>query len=221
MNDDVLFGIMYLCVPAETTLGLFTIELLDSCEVDLAEIQDKLNFKSLFITTDFAVTTTTRADWNVLYACGLTHDNVIIALDGLRYKLQPVANIDTIVDFCYRISDSYGAGIGLTAVLVEKVAFQAVFAHFILEKSAYLPVKPIVPIGDKESRAKPIRDYMLMKRFLFSNKLPFLDVMRNEFNSLGFARYDDTVDPIGLLMQHISRSHINATYREIKNPFRI
>ena len=212
---------MYLCVPAETTLGIFTIELLDSCQVDLAKIKDRLNFKALFVTSDFAVTATTRADWNVLYGCGLTEDGVVVVLDGLRYKLQPVANIDTIVDFCYRISDSYGAGVGLTAVLVEKVAFQTVFAHFIAEKSSYLPVKPIVPIGDKEGRAKPIRDYMLMKRFLYSDKLPFLDVMRNEFNSLGFARHDDTIDPIGLLLQHLSRSYIQATYREIKDPFKV
>jgi len=224
MNNDILFGIMFLCTPAETTLGLFPLDLFESCVTDLVEfrrLNEGLNLKYLFITSDFAVSAKTKADWNVLYAIGVTQDDRIIILDGLRYKQQPVSNIDTIVDFCHRINDSYGAGLGLSGVLVEKVAFQAVFAHFIAEKSVYLPVKEIVPIGDKESRARPIRDYMLLERFLVSDKLPFLDIMRNEFVSLGFARYDDTVDPISLLLQHLSKSHIKAVLRTIKDPFKI
>ena len=221
MNNDVLFGIMFLCTPAETTLGLFPLELFEDCVVDLTKIRDDLDLKYLFITTDFAVSVKTRADWNVLYAVGITQDDRLIVLDGLRYKLQPVTNIDTIIEFCHRINDSYGAGIGLSGVLVEKVAFQAVFAHFIAEKSVYLPVKDVVPIGDKDARARPIRDYMLMQRLLISDKLPFLDIMKNEFVSMGFARYDDTIDPLGLLLQHLSKNHIRAIVRTIKDPFKI
>jgi hypothetical protein len=218
MQDDVLFGIMYLCTAAETTLGLFPLELIDACIADFSQqiFKDKIkNLKALFVTSDFAVTAKTRSDWNVLYAVGLTQNNEYLALDGLRYKTQPTTNIDTIVDFCYRINATYGEGIGLTAVLTEKVAFQSIFAHFMAEKSSFLPIHEVVPMGDKDSRARPIRDYMLMERFWMSHKIDFIDIIRAEMNSLGFARHDDTVDPFSLLLQHTSRSHVDASYHEI------
>ena len=221
MDNDVLFGIMYLCTPADTTLGIFTLELFKSCVKDLSKLKKELDFKALFVTTDFAISLRTRADWNVIYACGVTYDDRIILLDGLRYKIEPTANVRVVSDFAYRINDTYGAGLGLTAILVEKIAFQSVFANFLAENNSMLPVQAIVPIGDKESRARPIRDYMLVDRFWIDDTLPFLATMRNEFVALGFARHDDCVDPIGLLLQHISRTHISATYKEIKNPFKL
>jgi hypothetical protein len=219
MDNDVMFGIMFLCKPADATLGIFSSELFDGCVIDLDKNKNKLAFKALYVTSDFAISGKTRADWNVLYACGVTHDNEIIVLDGLRYKVQPETNIDTIVAFCYRINDAYGvAGAALTGVLIEKVGFQSVFGNFMIEKAPYLPVVQVVPMGDKVSRARPIADYMRMERFWISDKIPFLKTMKNEFTAMGFARYDDTVDPFGLLLQHISRTAVSAKLHNIKIP---
>lgn len=219
MNNDVLFGIMYLCKAADATLGLFSIELFDSCVADLSKMKKELVFQSFFITSDFATSMHTKADWNVLYACGITQEDKVIVLDGMRYKLPAEANIDVVIDFVYRTTDSWDHTV--TAVLVENVAFQSIFANFINEKSAFMPVQKVVPIGKKQERATPIRDYMILGRFFISDKLPFLDIMRNEFTTLGFSRYEDTVDPLSLLLQYLSRTNIKARMRCIKDPFKI
>jgi phage terminase large subunit-like protein len=200
MNNDVKFKIMYLCDPSATTKVSFTEEMVSR---DLPKGHSE--YVTILVTTDFAVKKKETADWNVLICIGVTKNGDYHLLDGERYREEAATNLDNLIAFCDKMAAIHQK---FDMVVIESVAFQAVFKSFLEEKRPDIPCVGHVPKGDKEHRAKNVQMLSRAYRLFISQIIDFIEQLHSEFMNFGNSKYDDIMDSVSLGVQYMMSNGI-------------
>lgn len=202
MMNDPEFAVMYLCDPYALSAKLFS---RDRIKQPIPFAPHK--YKAIYITTDHAVSLKTQADWNVAYVVGITEHHHVHVLEGERWKADMDDSVDRIALLADTAVIKYNR---LTQILFENVGFQALFMQSMITKRPDLPVAGVVPKGDKGHRANIVSTWMNRDLLWINQSLPFIDVLVDEWVEFPASSHDDTLDPMGLLFQHIHLKPISA-----------
>lgn len=195
MQNNILFDIMYMNDPQATSANLFSL-------ADLSRgIPEPLPpLKSLYITTDSAVSEKTRADWNCYIAVGIDADDNYYLLDMLRFKAHPDDVVEMMVQFVEKIAFVYRR---LDAVIIENAGFQAFFKGILERRRTDFPIQMAVPKGDKGHRASLTSAVAKAGKLYINQQLIDLPTLQSEWMNFPKHPHDDTLDPIGLLIQYL------------------
>jgi len=204
INDDRIFGVMYLCDVHANALELF------NSKTASKDIPHPLPpFIGVYVSTDWATSTKERADYTVFAALGVDALHNIYLLDMERRK-EP---IDTLMESFYAFVDRTSALYGrLDAVITENVAFQSVIYGLVASARPDIPIVGIVPKGDKTQRARVLANYALNDKFYVNQRIdPYvLKALNDELVNFGIHPHDDTVDALSLLFQHTKLISVEA-----------
>lgn len=210
MQNDALFEIQYLNNPQAMTSSLFSL-------ADLShDIPRPLpDFKFVYITTDQAISMSARADFNVYMCVGIDrYDNYYI-LDMVRFKGDVEQQIQILSSFYDKSVELYKK---VNAVLFEKVAMQGIFSNLLNKMRPDIPTDKFAPKGDKSIRANLVARYAKAGKLFINQQLPDLSTLISEWINFPLAKHDDTLDPLGLLMQYTSATVSVKKLHFIRSP---
>lgn len=204
INDDRIFGVMYLCDVHTNALELFNAK---TASKDIPHPLPPLI--GVYVSTDWATSTKERADYTVFAAVGVDAAHNIYLLDMERRK-EP---IDTLMGSFYSFVDRTAALYGrLDAVITENVAFQSVIYGLVVSARPDIPIVGIVPKGDKTQRARVLATYAVNDKFFVNQRIdPYvLKALNDELTNFGIHPHDDTVDALSLLFQYTKMASVEA-----------
>lgn len=216
---ELLFRIMYLCDPQATSIEIFTRDKLDLDIPRNIDGQLSVTLTNVYISTDFALSLKQSADFTVFAAIGKDAADNFYLLDMRRIKEDEKKSPRTLAEFATEIHNRYGR---LDQILIEKVGFQSVLGTVLSNIAPYLPYLAVKPIGDKAHRARLVADVMNRGQFLISQKIDpaILKQLKDEWMYFGTHSHDDTLDPVGLLMQHLGvQTTLSATLHVVRSPY--
>ncbi len=196
IQNDAIYFIQYENDPRAMTKSLFTVEDMNR---NLPEKMPAL--ASVYITTDLAVSLLQAADFTVYQAWGIDFDNNCYLLDMRRMKIDIHTALDELVRFSKLVPKDWGM---LNNVLIENVAFQSVFQQLLAKIDPYMPTFGVVPRGDKGHRATFVSDWSRRGKIFIRQTLPDIEILKSEWMNFDKAPHDDTLDPAGLLFQHLN-----------------
>ncbi len=208
-----LFDTTYLLNAQAASIQLFTEILLSR---DVPDLMHLPKFKGIYITTDFALGIEQRNDWTVFQAVGLDYDGNYYILDQRRVKETDDDSPDTLVAFVDYIAWTYGR---MDMIYVEKVAFSGTMGTLLMKTRAGLPVQKIVPIGNKGHRAALVSSLAKRGQLFINQTMQDIGQLKTEWMNFGMYPHDDTLDPMGLILQAHGMSTVTATYSTIKSPY--
>lgn len=211
MNNDALFNIMYMNDPSAMTASLFTTAQLS---IDLPKPLPAL--KTVHVGTDFAISQTTAADFNVFIAIGQDYTDNWYLLDMTRFKTDPDNIIAVLGDFCDRVASTYHM---LSGVVVERVGFQSLLQHFAGKVRPDLPLQPHVPKGDKYHRGQYAKGLAQQGKLFINQNMPYIQILKSEWLNFPLARHDDTLDAATLVMQFLGGGISVRNVRTIRSPY--
>lgn len=211
LKNDVIWRLMYLSDPRGATANMFTIESLSQ------GIPHPLPaFTAIYIGVDLAVSLKQQADYTVYTAVGLDRSQNIYVLDMVRIKATGNVMVDELAKFADRIANQYGM---LTRIVIEKIAFQALFLQNVLEKRPDLPLDGYVPKGDKAHRAGIVSAKALRGELFINKHIKDYSVLVSECMNFPLAKHDDTLDSISLLLQYLGLSIVPSTVKRVKSSY--
>ena len=141
-----------------------------------------------YVTTDFAMTTKTTADFSVLMVVR-THGNDMMVCDMLRGRWDT----PTLEDMLHQIHRRYNPRF----IGVEKVAYGiSVIQRF---KADGVPIRELSVVRDKIARSTDAQIMMQNGNIYFRKDAPWLDEFEPELLAFDSAPHDDQVDAIGLI----------------------
>lgn len=211
---EMLFRIMYLCDPQASAIEIFNPELLN---MDLPNPLP--DFIHVYITTDFAISTKQTADWTVFQAVGEDKDGNFYLLDMARIKEDEKNSPTSLKLFANHVIFRYGR---LDNILIESVAFSATMGTLLHHVAPNLPYLTVKPVGDKSHRARIVSDVSNRQQLFINQSMNpmHLEQLKKEWLNFGTHPHDDTLDPMGLLMQYLGvRSTMSATLSVVRSPF--
>lgn len=138
---------------------------------------------------DLAVTVGAKSDYTVLIVGGTTRDGDLLILDIIREKIEGAGHLDMLRRVYSRHRPAL---IGIEAVQYQISLVQAAAAEG-------LPVKKLVPFGDKLARALPAAAKMEAGKVFFRRNAPWLGELLDELLKFPNARRDDQVDAFAYL----------------------
>jgi predicted phage terminase large subunit-like protein len=213
MDDDALYKIMYECDPTALAKALF---LRHELKRDLPPKLPQLT--GIYISTDWAASLKTAADFTVFQVFGIDADNNVYMFDMKRLKTDFPSAVQALVAFSRETADKYGR---LDGILVENVGFQASIEPTIRSTDHSLPVISVVPKGDKLHRAGVVSDWVRREKYFINQSISDLDYMIGEWMNFGAHPHDDTLDAASLLFQHLNLCLITAEVSEVHSEFLI
>jgi predicted phage terminase large subunit-like protein len=214
-GSDRMFQLMYLNNTSVTAAGLFDEEVLGR---DLPEdVLDRVI--KIYITTDWALKTKEQHDFSVFLAVGIDKENRFYILDMLRIKQGPESSPQALGEFADQVALDYGLRVGLQNILIEGVAFQTVMGTLLQQARPDLPYVAVPPKGDKGFRAKLVSNAAHTGRLFINQRSKDLQTLKREWINFGTAKHDDTLDPMGLLIQYLGSSAVTARVRYHKSRF--
>lgn len=214
MSDDgseTLFELMYMANPQASAAALFTAEHLRR---DLPE-DYRRRLVDIYITTDWALKVQERNDFTVFLAVGLDAEGNFYVLDMLRLKMGLESSPQALADFTKEIADRYGF---VSDIIIESVAFQDAIGLLFEKANAVLPYSLHKPVGNKGHRATLVSDAARSGRLYINQQINQLHVLTQEWLHFGTAKHDDTLDPMGLLIQYLGMSQMSATVTMFQHP---
>lgn len=211
-DGDTLFRVMYLCDPRATSIGYFTQEMLDREPPEL-RLED---VKNVWITTDFALSIKQRADFTVFQCVVEDKQGRLFMVAQLRLKAVIEDSLPALYMFADRMALTWHK---LTGIIVEHVAFSTTIDVIIRKDGrSDLPVIGVIPKGDKGFRASLTQEWMHRERlFLFQN-IRDIDILKMEWLNFDKAPHDDTLDPMGILLQHLGMNAVQAKLHKVRDP---
>lgn len=206
INNDAIFNIMYMNDPSAMTSSLFTIADLSR---DLPSPVPPL--RRIYITTDQAISMSKRADYNVYMAVGVDADNNYYILDMVRFKGDPETQLTMLSNFYDRVQTANNRP--PDGVLFENIAMQSQFVYLLNRAHPHIPTYTHSPKGDKSVRAQPVSRAAKAGKLFINKRMPDYPELVSEWLNFPLAKHDDTLDPVGLLMQFLSK---NLTVKEVR-----
>lgn len=211
-DGDTLFRVMYLCDPRATSIGYFTQDMLDAQPPDLT----LADVRRVWITTDFALSIKQRADFTVFQCVVESKEGKLFIVAQLRLKAVIEDSLPALYAFADKMASVWTK---LDGILVEHVAFSTTIDVIVRKDGRTdLPVIGVVPKGDKGFRASLTQEWMARGRLFIFQNIRDIDVLKSEWLNFDKAPHDDTLDPMGLLLQHLGMNAVKATLRTIRSP---
>lgn len=201
----------YMCDPSATTTGLFTDEMV---ERDIPWPLPPL--KDIYIATDWAIGVKQRNDFSCFIAVGIDMTDTIYLLDMEHLKQGPETSPESLGLFTDRVAAAYGHLAPIRDILIEAVAFSVTLKQLIENVRPDLPCTPVVPKGDKDHRATIVSKRSERGKLFINQSMKHVETLRYEWANFGTAAHDDTLDPIGLLLQHLGINTITSKYHSVK-----
>jgi phage terminase large subunit-like protein len=201
----------YKCDPSATTAGLFEDAWLRNPLPDPLPL-----LKEIWIITDWAVKVQQRNDFSVFQGVGVDHNDNFYMLDQERVKQGPESSPTSLGNFVDRVASRWGHLAPINNILIESVAFSVTLKTLLQKERPELPCLPVVPKGDKDHRAKLVSAQAERGKIFFNLNMFEYDVLNYEWVNYGTAEHDDTLDPLGLLIQHLGINVIVAKVHMVK-----
>ena len=169
------------------------------------------SFKRLYITTDQAISMSTRSDYTVYQAVGVDEANNYYLLDMQRFKGDPdfqIQRLSAFYDHCSRLYGRYVDG-----VLFENVAMQSQFVMLLNRARPDIVTYTHQPKGDKHARAVLVSRAAKSGKLYINQKMDDYKYLFSEWMNFPLARHDDTLDAFSLLLQFLSK---NLSVRQVR-----
>lgn len=209
MQNDALFNVMYMNDPTALVGSLFNLEALSR------GLPSPLpHLKSVWITTDQAISLKNRSDFNVYQLIGIDNANNYYLLDMERFKADPNGQVARLTDFYSRAIQLYGV---VDGVLMENVGMQAFLQDILLKERPDLPIISHTPRGDKHHRASAVSKYSIAGKLYINQTLPDINSLKSEWLNFPLHKHDDTLDPISLLIQYLGQTVSMVSVKEVKS----
>lgn len=145
-----------------------------------------------FGTMDLATSVKTSADYTVLSAFGISEGDLIV-LDVLRNRWEG----PDLPRVAHRVWRAYGlAYIGVEAVGFQQSTVQDMRRGNAREGRAPMPIKALIPQGDKVSRALTLAARMGGQSVYVPKDAPWLPALEKEMATFPKGKHDDQVDTL-------------------------
>lgn len=211
IDNDALFNLMYMNDPTAMSSAKFTLSGLSQ------PLPSPLpHFTGVYVGTDFAISTSQRADFTVFTAIGIDEMRRLYLLDIKRMKATPDIVLKELNEFVNRTAANYGT---VTKVFFEKVAFQTVMKFNIAEKYPHIPTAAVPPVGDKGARADLFARKCNDMEVFFNTNAEAYRVLVSEALNFGVAGHDDCVDSCSIVVVGTSAVISNAVFKVIRSPY--
>lgn len=194
-----VFGALYQQRPAPLGGGLFKkawlryFRELPDGKLDVSEGLKRADIHMLrkFATVDLAISKKDTADYSAISVFGQDRDGRLFMLDMERGRKDG----PDLVPWIKEVTERWGC----MGVWIEKVQFQALVIQ--LARKAGVPVRELIPKGDKIARAIPATALMEGERFFLRKPASWLGVAEEELLSFPTGAHDDIVDTISYAAQ--------------------
>tara|TARA_R100000458_G_C8260851_1_gene236370 strand:+ start:75 stop:1562 length:1488 start_codon:yes stop_codon:yes gene_type:complete len=185
----------------------------DYGEYKLSQLKHQLDNLNIYITTDFGVSDTSRADLSAITVWAVNHNRQVFWIDGIARSQEMDKNIDNLFELCQKYNP-LSVGIEISG---QQKGFVKWVMSEMLRRNIYFNLasnnndgKPgIMPVNNKAkyTRFKEIVPWFKQKLFYFPTDKashPALIEMLEELNlatkAKAKSKYDDCLDTITQLM---------------------
>lgn len=212
---EIMFQLMYMNNPLGLASNQFSPD-----HFRLAIPIPPPEYKSIVVSTDFAVTSRSQSDYTVF--CAMARDDKrnydIFILDLIRIKTDYHQAIEELAKFCERVASEHGK---LDRVLVEKQALSIPVFHEIRSSHPELPVEQVVIKGDKGTRLSAVY-YKAQRGGLWVNPdIEAYNAMVSELVAYPRTPNDDIVDAVSLPLQYWGTSQVYTGTLKVFAPMAI
>lgn len=181
----------YLNEPIDDTNAFFRREdFLPMGEMDLKKV------KTMYMAVDFAISETSRADYTVIVCGGVDEEGFLHIVDIIRERMDAKQIVDAIFAMAKRYEPNI---ITLEAGAIEKALGPYIRAEMFKPNMPFLPLNPLVPTKDKESRATSIQARMRAGGVKFNKETDWYPELESEMRQFPRSVHDDQVDAMAWL----------------------
>ncbi|MBL4591179.1 MAG: phage terminase large subunit [Phycisphaerales bacterium] len=141
---------------------------------------------------DFAISDKERADYTVIITVGIDSDNKMYVVDVRRGRWDSLE----IIEEMFSVHARYKPEIfTLEAGAIQK-AIGAFLKKEMYDRSIFLNLNPLVPVRDKQTRARSIQARMRMGGIYFNKEASWYADLESEMITFPRAAHDDQVDAL-------------------------
>lgn len=155
----------------------------------------------VYVAFDFAISEKRSNDYTVGVVGLHTPDDLLHVVDRVRFKSGDAFQIvESMLNLIARWSAHGVVHLGVEDGQIWR-ALAAVFARRSRERRVFVALKPLRPLTDKLTRARPLQARMQQGSVIFSDKGDWYDEMRLELLRFPAGAHDDQVDALAWLAQ--------------------
>lgn len=158
------------------------------------------NHFTYYITVDLAMSKSSKADYTVLLVFAVSPENKIFIVEIFREKVSPTQHLDLVKSYF----DKYKPNL----IGIEKVQYQTALIEEAMKHG--LPIKELIPRGEKWVRALPIAARMKSGSVYFKTNTDWLDEFESELINFPSGDHDDQADALSYITQLIELSIPNG-----------
>ena len=201
----------YLNEPIDETKAFFRrADMLPMSEEDYEDVE-KGNVK-YYMAVDFAISEKERADYTVMVVGALDAYNVLHIVDVVRGRMDAKEIIDEIM----ALNKRYQPDI----VTVESGAIEKAIGPFLkaemFDTGNFINLNPMVPVKDKESRARSIQGRMRAGGVHFDKRAEWFPDLEQEILTFPRSVHDDQVDALAWLGLTLNKMLTAPTPEELE-----
>lgn len=158
--------------------------------------EDRPNPEYLYIyqAWDFAISEKKRADWNVGITVGVDFDDNVHVLEVVRFKTTDGLKIVNEMLDMYERHEKV-QGIGAEDGQIWKT-LSTLFLRRARERRLYPVITPLLPVTDKEVRARPLQGRMQQRKVTFQKNAPYMEAVWREMLRFPSGVHDDIIDAL-------------------------
>lgn len=165
-----------------------------------------------YMAVDFAITEKDHSNYTVMVVGGLDSEGHLYILDCIRDRMDA----REIVDSMFLLAERYEPDIiTVEAGAIEKALGPFIKAEMFKPGRPFLPLNPLVPTKDKESRARSIQARMRAGGVRFNKETEWYPQMEIEMRQFPRSANDDIVDAMAWLGLTLNRMVEARTSDEI------
>ncbi len=185
----------------------------DYGEYKLSQLKHQLDNLNIYITTDFGVSDTSRADLSAITVWAVNHNRQVFWIDGIARSQEMDKNIDNLFELCQKYNPlSVGIEIsgqqkGFVKWVMSEMLRRNIYFNLASNNNDGKPV--IMPVNNKAkyTRFKEIVPWFKQKLFYFPTDkashpalIEMLEELNLETKAKAKSKYDDCLDTITQLM---------------------
>lgn len=175
--------------------------------------EDQNRPKVTYMAVDFAISEDNRADYTVMVVGGVDDEGYLHILDVVRGRFDAMEIVDNLFSLAKRYNPDM---ITLEAGVIEKALGPYIRSEMFKPTRPFLPLNPLVPTKDKESRARSIQARMRAGGVRFNKETDWYPILEQEMRQFPRSTHDDQVDAMAWLGLALHKMILAQTEEEIK-----
>ena len=175
--------------------------------------EDDLQHKHLYYysAVDFAISDKERADYTVIATVGVDSENNMYVVDLRRGRWDSLEIIEEMFSVHHRYRPE--------VFTVEAGAIQKAIGAFLkkemFQRSVFLNLNPLVPVKDKQTRARSIQARMRMGGIYFNKDASWYADLEQEMIQFPRSQHDDQVDALAWIGLSLDKYLEGKTQQEV------